>query len=407
MPHPSEVQEAPSAGAPPQRRGTIETAPWALERDRTPPVDPSGRIDLKSLTLPELTRWMRDTLGEPETRAVSVFKALWQRGARDFESMEGVSARTRKKLAKTASVALLEPEAVLASADGTRKFIWRLHDGHRIESVLIPDGDRTTLCVSSQVGCAMACTFCLTGDLGLKRHLTAAEIANQPLQVGRLLPEGERITNIVMMGMGEPLHNLENLTAALAIYLHDHALGFSHRRVTVSTVGLVPKMGELAARLPVNLAVSLNATTEEQRRKIMPITKRHSMAELLDACRAFPLPSGKRITFEYVMFAGFNDSLDDADRLIALLEGIPSKVNLIAYNENPDRPLRGPDDATVKAFQHHLVTRGLQCSIRAPRGRDISAACGQLGKGMEQMMAYGWLNRAREHAGFAPAEPAS
>ncbi len=357
--------------------------------------------DLKSMDLPTLTRWMADTLHEPETRALAVFKALWQRGAASFEQMDGVSARTRRKLAKVARITFLEPDSVLASEDGTRKFLWRLHDGHLIESVLIPDGERMTLCVSSQVGCAMACTFCLTGDLGLKRHLTPAEIANQPLQVGRLLPPGERITNIVMMGMGEPLHNLDNLCTALSVALHDNGLGFSHGKVTVSTVGLVLKMGELAARLPVNLAVSLNATTEEQRRKIMPITKRHSMKELLDACRAFPLQGAKRITFEYVMFADFNDSMEDADRLMALLEGIPSKVNLIAYNENPDRDLRGPDEDTVKAFQHRLVSQGVQCSVRSARGRDISAACGQLGKGKQQMMAHGWLDRAREHAGFA------
>lgn len=234
----------------------------------------------------------------------------------------------------------------------------------------------------------MACTFCLTGDLGLIRHLTVAEIALQPMQVQATLPEGRRITNLVLMGMGEPLHNLANLVPALSVCLDDHALNFSHRRITVSTVGLVPKMAELAAALPVNLAVSLNSTTEEQRRRIMPITRRHSMAELLDACRAFPLPSGKRITFEYVMFRGFNDSPADAERLLDLLRGIPSKVNLIPYNENPDRPaLKRPTDEEVKAFQHALVSRGLSTSIRTTRGIDISAACGQLGKARQQLAA--------------------
>jgi 23S rRNA (adenine2503-C2)-methyltransferase len=246
--------------------------------------------------------------------------------------------------------------------------------------VLIPDEDRLTLCMSSQVGCAMACTFCLTGDMGLVRHLKVSEIANQPLQVQATLPEGQRITNLVLMGMGEPLHNLEALLPALRVCLDDHGLNFSHRRVTVSTVGLVSRMAELAAALPVNLAVSLNATTEAQRRQIMPITRRHSVQELLDACRAFPLPTGKRITFEYVMLAGFNDTLADAARLHVLLQGIPAKVNLIPYNENPDRDLRRPTDATVKAFQHHLVSRGTSCSVRTTRGIDISAACGQLGK---------------------------
>ena len=267
------------------------------------------------------------------------------------------------------------------SIDGSAKFLWRLHDGAVIESVLIPDGDRVTLCMSSQVGCAMACTFCLTGDMGLIRHLHPSEIASQPLQVQQFLGDSMRISNLVLMGMGEPLHNLGNLVAALNICLDDHALNFSHRKITVSTVGLVPQLGELAEALPVNLAVSLNATTEEQRGQIMPINRRFSMEELLDRCRTVPLPPGKRITFEFVMFAGFNDSLDDARRLIKLMEGIPAKVNLIPYNENPGRPeLRRPTEAQVKAFQHQLVTHGVSCSIRTTRGLDISAACGQLGK---------------------------
>jgi 23S rRNA (adenine2503-C2)-methyltransferase len=182
------------------------------------------------------------------------------------------------------------------------------------------------------------------------------------------------------MGMGEPLHNLDNLVTALGVCLDDNALNFSHRRVTVSTVGLVKRLGPLAASLPVNLAVSINATTEEQRREIMPITRRHSLAELIEACRTFPLPTGKRITFEYVMFRDFNDTLDDAARLFTLLKGIKAKVNLIPYNENPHRDLRRPSDETVKAFQHYFVERGLSCSIRTTRGTDIHAACGQLGK---------------------------
>ncbi len=202
-----------------------------------------------------------------------------------------------------------------------------------------------------------------------------------------------RITNLVLMGMGEPLHNLKNLVPALENCLDDHALNFSHRRVTVSTVGLVSKMAELAAALPVNLAVSLNSTTEEQRLQIMPITRKHSMAELLDACGSFPLPAGKRITFEYVMFAGFNDSLVDAARLHTLLEGIRAKVNLIPYNENPHRDLRRPDDETVKAFQHYFVSRGSNCSVRTTRGIDISAACGQLGK-TEEQKALGLVSSA-------------
>jgi 23S rRNA (adenine2503-C2)-methyltransferase len=337
------------------------------------------RVDLKAMNRAELVRWFADELGESPVRATRVYQWIWQRGARTFGEMVGVPQPLRDRLEASARLPWLDTALELTSSDGTRKFLWRLHDGHTIESVLIPDGDRVTLCVSSQVGCAMACTFCVTGDMGLKRHLSASEIAGQVLQVQGLLPEGERITNLVLMGMGEPLHNLRALVPALENCLDDFGLKFSHRRITVSTVGLVPKMAELAAALPVNLAVSLNATTEQQRRQIMPITRKHSLAELVEACRSFPLPPGKRITFEYVMLGGFNDTLDDAERLFGLLQGIPAKVNLIPYNENPHRDLKRPSDATVKAFQHYFVSRGRSCAIRTTRGIDISAACGQLG----------------------------
>jgi 23S rRNA (adenine2503-C2)-methyltransferase len=363
------------------------------------PVVRDGRVDLRSFDRLGLLAWLRATLGDDcggpvdEPLATRMFQQLWQRGHDDLATMRLVRKEVRIGLADRAFASRLTPDTILRSDDGTTKFLWRLHDGHTIESVLIPDDPdeeggrrRLTLCMSTQVGCAMACTFCLTGDLGLVRHLTAAEIALQPMQVQATLPAGQRITNLVLMGMGEPLHNLSSLVPALSTCLDDHGLGLSHRRITVSTVGLVPKLGELAAALPVNLAVSLNATTEEQRRAIMPITRRYSMAELLEACRTFPLPSGKRITFEYVMFAGFNDTLDDAARLLELLRGIPAKVNLIPYNENPDRPLlRRPSDDVVKGFQDFLVQRGLSTSIRTTRGRDISAACGQLGKTRMQL----------------------
>ena len=356
--------------------------------------DAHGRADLRSFDREGLAAFLRDTIGADDGAALRVYKQLWQRGVERIDDMRFVSRALRERLEQVAFVRRLEVDRLLESRDGTKKFLWRLPDGHLIESVLIPDEDRTTLCVSSQVGCAMACTFCVTGDLGLIRHLTAGEIASQPLQVQGWLaastPAGEpvpRITNLVFMGMGEPLHNLPNLLPALRTCLDDHALGFSHRRVTVSTVGLVPKLPELAAALPVNLAVSLNATTEALRREIMPITRRHSMQELLDACRRFPLPSGKRITFEYVMFAGTNDSVADAERLLELLRGIPAKVNLIPYNENPDRPhLRRPTDEVVVGFQDFLVKRGLSTSIRTTRGIDISAACGQLGRASDPIV---------------------
>ncbi len=340
---------------------------------------PDGRVDIKSLSFDELTEELV-ALGSERFRALQVWKWLWQHKVRTFEEMTNLSKVWREKLPSHFVIQELTPVGVLTSTDGTRKFLWHTAEGQQIESVLIPDEDRLTLCVSTQVGCAMACSFCLTGDLGLKRHLKPGEIINQPLQISRILPEGQRITNVVMMGMGEPLHNYDNLVAALRVYLDENALGMSHRRITVSTVGLVPAMKKLTDELPVNLAVSLNASTEEQRREVMPITKKYSMQELLETCRDLPIHHHKRITFEYVMMAGFNDSIEDAARLAKLLRGIRSKVNLIPYNENPSRDIKRPAADVAKAFQHYLVTRGVQCSIRSTRGKDISAACGQLGK---------------------------
>ncbi len=343
------------------------------------PYDERGLVDLRAMDLPSLETFIAEAPDQTPSRGKAAYQAIWHAKTADILALPGINKRLRYWLAERSFLRELTLDRQLDSSDGTRKLLWRLQDGNVVESVLIPDENRLTLCVSSQVGCAMACTFCVTGDMGLIRHLSASEITLQVFQAQRDHAGARRITNLVFMGMGEPLHNLPAMLVALRNCLHDHALNFSHRKVTVSTVGLVPKMAELAAALPVNLAVSLNATTEAQRREIMPITRRYSLASLLDACRNFPLPTGKRITFEYVMLGGFNDSLEDADRLVGLLVGIPSKVNLIPYNINPHRSFRRPSDDCVKAFQHALVTRGVQTSIRTTRGIDIAAACGQLG----------------------------
>ena len=344
--------------------------------------DAQGRIDIKSLSLAELREAMVD-LGKASYRALQVYKWIWQKGVTDFQEMSNISKATRSALAERFYIPELEVAEVLESRDGTRKFVWRCEDGAAIESVLIPDGDRLTLCMSTQVGCAMACSFCLTGDMGLVRQLRPSEIANQPFQVGRGLPEGQRITNLVLMGMGEPLHNLPNLITALEIALDEDGLNFSHRKITVSTVGMVNKLDALAEALPVNLAISLNATTDAQRSAVMPINRRYNIEALLEKCRTVKLPPGKRITFEYVMMRGFNDAMEDAARLAGLLRGIKAKVNLIPYNTNPERGIERPSDERVAQFQSYLVRRGISTSVRTTRGMDIAAACGQLGKAGE------------------------
>lgn len=367
-----------------------------------------GRLDLRSIELSALP-YALEGLGKEEVRALHIYKHLWKQGVAHLNEISTISRATLKALEARASVELLESAGRIDSDDGTTKFLWRLHDGHHIESVLIPDEDRPgpnpnryTLCVSTQVGCAMACSFCLTGDMGLKRNLSPAEICNQALQVNAQMPAGRRLTNIVMMGMGEPLHNFDNLIVALRILLAEDGLNFSHRRITVSTVGLVPRLQQLAETLPVNIAVSLNASTEAQRLQVMPITKKYSMGALMDCCRALPIPSCKRITFEYVMMAGFNDTLEDAARVAELMRDVPAKINLIPYNENPDRSIRRPSPAVVSAFQGYLADRGFNCTIRATRGIDVSAACGQLGKAVERM-----ASRIPAPTGApAPQEPA-
>ena len=351
----------------------------------TPALD---RTNLLGLTRAQLEGFFLD-IGEKRFRAQQVMKWIHHRGVRDFAVMTDLSQPLRARLSEIAAIVPPEIAEQHDSRDGTRKWAIALEGGSLVEAVLIPDGDRATLCVSSQVGCTLDCSFCSTGKQGFQRDLTAAEIIGQvwlainsydAWQAGK----GRVVTNVVMMGMGEPLHNLDNLIHSIRTMLDDEGLNLSHRKVTVSTVGLVPAMKKLQSALPVNIAVSLNASSEEQRLEVMPITKRYSMEELLSTCRDLPLHKSKRITFEYVMMAGFNDSMEDAARLIHLMRGIKSKINLIPYNENPARDIRRPSASRVKDFQHYLVSRGVHCSVRATRGKDISAACGQLGKAKQE-----------------------
>lgn len=343
-------------------------------------LDSQDRVDIRSLDLPGIEALVQG-LGKEKYRALQVFKWVWQKGIRSFSEMSNISRDFQAALGEKAWLYRLDLVKEERSADGTRKFAWGLRDGLVVESVVIPEEDRTTLCISSQVGCAMGCRFCLTADLGFVRNLTPSEMALQALQAQEQLGSDLRISNLVVMGMGEPLLNLDNLKVALDILLHDHGLNYSHRKITVSTSGLVPQLLALGDASPVNLAVSLNATTDAQRDQVMPVNRKYPLAVLMDACRRVKMPSGKRITFEYVMIGGFNDTLEDAARLVRLLHGVKAKVNLLPYNENPRRDLRRPDDDRVKMFQDLVIHRGIQCSIRNSRGRDISAACGQLGRG--------------------------
>jgi 23S rRNA (adenine2503-C2)-methyltransferase len=352
-----------------------------------------GKYDLKSMTFDEI-KDLFHLIGESPIRAQRTFQALWQSGVSDFNEMYKISPKTRTKLSEIAEITMLKSLSIQDAEDGTRKFLWQTAKGAVVESVLIPQvgqgkaaQSRLTLCISSQWGCAMQCGFCLTGDLGLKGQLSASEIANQVLQVNQHLPAGKKVTHIVFMGMGEPLHNLDAVMTSIRILMHTCGINLSHRNITVSTVGLIPQLQDLANALPVNLAVSLNASTQEQRLQVMPISRKYPLHDLLEACRTLPLTRGRRVTFEYVMMAGFNDSLNDAQRLLDLLKDTPSKINLIPYNENPDREILRPSEQQIDLFYEYIASRGLQCSIRRTRGIDITAACGQLGKAWQNIHA--------------------
>jgi len=364
------------------------------------------KTDLKNLTLPALEQYLQGK-GKERFRATQIFKWIFQKDARTFEEMTNISKDLRNELTETACISNIEPEAVEQGNDGTRKYLFNLSDGQGVEAVLIPIEGRNTLCISSQVGCAMACEFCLTGTFKLTRNLTTAEIVNQIMAVKRDLlnnpplltsdeaapritiddddvddesaPSPAAIRNIVMMGMGEPLHNLDNVIPAIQIMIDGNGLQLSNRRVTVSTCGLVPEMARLGREVPnVNLAVSLNATTDELRDRIMPVNRRYPLKELLQACREFPLPGRRKVTFEYVMLGGVNDSLEDAKRLLRLISDIPNKVNLIPFNEHDGCDFRAPTRAAIDAFHAYLIDRHVTVITRDSRGSDISAACGQL-----------------------------
>jgi 23S rRNA (adenine2503-C2)-methyltransferase len=344
------------------------------------PKNTAALTDLKDLTLDELAGFLL-SLGKERFRAGQVFRWIYQRGVTDFAAMTDLAKELREELARRAFVSDWSPEHTEVSRDGTCKYLFRLADGETVETVRIPmEGERRTLCVSSQVGCAMGCTFCLTGQFGLVRNLRPGEIVNQ---VCAAVKEGP-IGNIVFMGMGEPLHNLDNLVKAVDILQATQGFDYSARKITVSTCGLVPQMLELGKRVRVNLAVSLNAATDEVRNELMPINRRYPLRELMAACRQFPLPPRQRITFEYILIRDVNDSLADAKALVKLLHGVPGKVNLIPYNEHERSGLRTSPAERIDAFQSYLLQRDIVAIRRSSKGQDISAACGQLKGKLEE-----------------------
>jgi len=333
--------------------------------------------DIRDLLLGDLEAAVAN-LGERPYRARQIAHWLWQKGVDSFDAMRDLPAAVRIELSERFTLAPAAVSTVRRSTDGTRKLLLRLSDGEEIETVIIPSEDRTTLCLSSQAGCAMGCEFCATARMGLHRNLTTAEIAGQIFAARRELNPDERLTNYVFMGMGEPLANYPRLIRTLNVMTAAWGMAISPRRITVSTVGLVPMMEKLLAEIPVNLAVSLHATTDELRDRLAPINQRYPLKELLDACRRLPLKSRRRITFEYVMLSGVNDSVDDARRLVALLAPQRAKVNLIFFNPFADSILKRSPRSAVEAFQAILHRGNLTATIRESRGLDIAAACGQL-----------------------------
>ena len=319
-------------------------------------------------------------LGASRYRGRQLATWIYRKGVFDLEAMSDLPKDFRARLVERAVVEVPEPERVTPSQDGSRKLVYRFADGNRISSVLMPDDDRLTLCVSTQVGCGFECRFCLTGVMGLERNLTAGEIVGQVLGANRLLAPDQRVTHIVFMGMGEPLANYAALVTALRI-LTDAKLGlaYSPRRITVSTVGLVPGIEKLGREaLKVNLAISLHAASDEVRGPLMPVNRSFDLKTLLAALRRYPLAHRQRIFFEYVLLENVNDSPDDAARLVRLLRGIRAKVNLIPFNDWEGAEFRRPPLPRILAFQSILLDAGLTTTVRWSKGEDIGAACGQL-----------------------------
>jgi 23S rRNA (adenine2503-C2)-methyltransferase len=336
------------------------------------------KLNLKSLSKEGIYLFI-EKIGLPPYRAEQLLSWMYKRHAYEIDEITEFSKDLRSHLNGIAFISNLKLVERLQSSDGTEKFLFSLEDGNNIESALIPDEDRFTLCISSQAGCAIGCQFCLTGKSGLVRSLKSYEIVDQIIAVNRIISP-EKVTNIVFMGMGEPLMNFDNVVEALWRIIQ--FIGISKRKITVSTAGIVPKMLLLPLKAPdINLAVSLNAADNETRNRLMPINKKYAIESLISACKKYPLQSGRRITFEYVMIYGINDSPDDAHRLTRLLKGVRCKINLIPLNPHSETDFKRPPEKRVLEFQKILLNKNIRALIRESRGQDILAACGQLRAG--------------------------
>ncbi len=335
-------------------------------------------VALTELERPELEAFLA-ARGIERFRAQQIFAWLYKRGVDNLDAMTDLSRDQRVRLARELTISTPTIDERHHSSDGTEKFLLGLPDRRQIESVFIPDTPAMTFCVSTQVGCAMACQFCLTGKMGLVRNLSAGEIVGQVRVLAGALDLRDKAFNIVLMGMGEPLHNYDETMKALRILGDDSGFALPPRRVTLSTVGLLPALERLAREpyMP-NLAISLHASTDAQRGELVPLNRKYGIEEIIEACRKFPIRKRSRITFEYVLLAGVNDSIEDATRLAKLMTGLKAKVNLIPLNAAAGIPFERPSDAAIDRFGRTLAARGIQVSVRKSRGRDIRAACGQL-----------------------------
>jgi 23S rRNA (adenine2503-C2)-methyltransferase len=333
--------------------------------------------DIKNFTEEEFVRWLGQ-YGIPPYRAGQVLRWIYHRGVYSFSEMTDISKDLRKFLSERLAISRLQTEQVQTSKDGSRKYLFCLKDGQHIESVLIPEPGHRTLCISSQVGCGMGCKFCLTGRGGLVRNLEPSEIISQVCAVRDDLQDPSSLTNIVFMGMGEPLANYNSVVHAIRTITANNGLQFSNRRVTLSTAGLASRIDDLGRDVRVSLAVSLNAADNTTRNKLMPINRTYPIEMLLSACRTFPLPSRRTIMFEYVLIAGVNDTPMDAERLAELLRPMRAKINLIPFNPYEGTEFRRPEEGSILTFQKVLLERHYTAIIRYSKGGDISAACGQL-----------------------------